>query len=365
MPYTPDPTNASQPSDSEAAGTAAAEFRALKGRVNALAATLVTGAKNKIINGKMEVAQRGTSFPGLTSPIPGSTYSYPTLDQWRFATSSAGVVTVSQSTDVPSSNEFQSSLRLEVTTADTSITATDRVLIRAPIEGYNARDLIGRTFTISFWVRSPKTGVHCISLLNASDDRSYVLEYTITTANTWEFKTVTVTGGLITAGGWNWTTGRGVLIQWCLASGTTYQTTAGAWQVGNFIATSSQVNCLDAISNIFGIVGAQLEVGSSATSFEHRLYGVELLLCQRYYQVLSGVSANAYAISGTNFRVHVPYKATMRSTPTATTGGETLANASSVSYTSITTNALAVNLAAISSAMTGIDAGFIRLDAEL
>lgn len=245
----------------------------------------LAGMRNKIINGKMEIAQRGTSFAAIAS----GAYS---LDRWVPFNTSAAVYTVSQQSDAPSDNEFQNSLRVAITTADASIAAGDQVVLRQWIEGYNARDLIGRTFTVSFWVRSSKTGVHCVAPKNTGGDRSYVFEYTVSAANTWEKKTLTLNSGLITAGTWNWTNGQGLALDFTLAVGSTFQTTANAWQTGNFFATSNQVNCLDTVGNIFAITGVQLEVGSVATSFEHRPYGVELALCQRYYYRMRNSDAN-------------------------------------------------------------------------
>jgi len=244
----------------------------------------LAGMRNKIINGKMEIAQRGASF----AAIANGDYS---LDRWVFEKSTTAVITASQQADIPSGNEFQSSLRLAVTTADTSISSTDYCLISQRVEGYNVRDLIGRTFTLSFCVRSSKTGVHCVAMRNSGTDRSYVAEYTVNAANTWETKTITVPGGLITAGTWNWTNGAGLFVSFVLAAGTTFQTTAGSWQTGNFIATANQVNCLDTVGNIFAITGVQLEVGSVATPFEHRPIGAELALCQRYYERNPNASA--------------------------------------------------------------------------
>jgi hypothetical protein len=315
MPYVPNPTNAAEPLDSEAAGTAAAEFRALKGRVNTLAGTLASNARNKIINGKMEVAQRGTSFPAVVAA------AY-TLDRWRFsANASSAVLTASQQSDVPSSNEFQNSLRLAVTTADTSIASIDQVNIQQRIEGYNARDLIGKTFALSFWVRSTKTGTHCVYFQNSAQDRTFVLEYTVSASNTWEYKTVTVSGGLITAGTWDWTTGVGLIVGWTLAAGSSLQTTANAWQTGNFFATSNQVNCLDSASNIFAITGVQLEVGSVATPFDHRPIGAEELLCKRYTHVMQWQDfylAGQAPSNGTTVGNAISFPTPMRATPTVT-----------------------------------------------
>lgn len=253
----------------------------------------LAGLRNKIINGKMEIAQRGTSF---VSPATG-VY---TLDRFAYvASDTSALATVSQQADVPAGNEFQSSLRVAITTADTSIAAGDLVTMRQLIEGYNARDLIGRTFTLSFWVRSSKTGVHCVGLRNSGVDRSWVAEYTVNAANTWEQKSITVSGGLITAGTWDWTTGIGLRVDWVLAAGSTFQSTAGSWLSSSSLATSSQVNCLDTIGNIFAITGVQLEVGSVATPFEHRPFGMELALCQRYYyRVAPGAGSKFLAQAG-------------------------------------------------------------------
>lgn len=264
--------------------------------------------RNKIINGKMEIAQRGTSFPAIAA----LTY---TLDRYFVAFGGAAVATVSQQTDVPSSNEFQNSLRVSITTADASIAASDFGVLSQHIEGYNVRDLIGRDFTLSFRVRSSKTGIHCVAVRNSVNDRSYVMEYTVNAANTWETKTVTVPGGLITAGTWNWTNGVGLNVNWVLAAGTTRQTTAGAWQTGDFIATANQVNCLDTVGNIFAITGVQLEAGSIATPFEHRPYGTELALCQRYYEI-GRYGQAGYSSWGTTF--NRPFVVGKRATPTMT-----------------------------------------------
>jgi hypothetical protein len=246
----------------------------LEGYLNGLE-LLPPGTRNKIINGKAELAQRGTSF----TLVADGAY---TLDRWRFGNTSAGVVTISQQADVPADNEFQNSLRVAVTTADATIAAGDTCFISQRIEGYNVRDLIGRTFTLRFRVRSTKTGVHCIAFRNSGLNRSYVAEYTVSAANTWESKTITLTGGLITAGTWDWTNGTGLEVCFVLAAGSTFQTTAGAWQTGNFLDTANQVNCLDSNTNIFAITGVQLEVGLE-TPFEHRPYQTELALCQRYF----------------------------------------------------------------------------------
>ena len=266
----------------------------------------LAGTRNRIINGDMRIAQRGTSFAALNG------YG---LDRWFFGSSGAMVCTISQDADVPN-NTFQSSLKVDVTTADTSIAAGDVAQLIQRIEGYNVRDLIGTTFTISFWVKSPKTGTHCVSFRNQGTlDRSYVKEYTVSAANTWEYKTLTVSGGLITAGNWNWTNGVGLDVCFTLACGTTYQTTAGAWQTGNFIATANQVNVMDSTANDFFLTGVQLEPGTVATPFERRSYGQELALCQRYFQQLGGGMVG-FEESTTTHSYGLRFMQPMRAAPT-------------------------------------------------
>ena len=272
-----------------------------------------SGMKNRIINGGMDISQRGTSF---ASPANGSY----TLDRWGVYYVNDGAITITQNSDAPTNNEFQNSLRVTVNTSDTSIAAGQYSVISQTIEGYNVRDLIGRTFTVSFWVRSSKTGIHCFRMCNIGADRSYIVEYTITVADTWQYKTVTITGGLPTAGTWNYTNSEGLYITFSLAVGSTFQTTAGTWNTGNFLGTSNQVNCLDLAGNIFAITGVQLEVGAVATPFEHRLYGAELALCQRYYWryapgFISAYIAPVSVTTTTNCSAYFSLPVPMRSVP--------------------------------------------------
>lgn len=287
------------------------KYAGLLGYLDTLISPL-TG-RNKIINGKMEIAQRGTSF----AAVANGAY---TLDRWRVDYVTSAVATITQQADAPADNEFQYSLRAAITTADTSIAAGDFFTIRQRIEGFNARDLIGRASTLSFRVRSSKTGTHCVALQNSGADRSYVAEFTVSAANTWESKSITVPAGLITAGTWDWTNGTGLQAIFTLAAGTTFHTTAGAWQTGTFLSTANQVNCLDSTSNIFAITGVQLEVGGVATPFEHRPFGAELALCQRYFHIFSEFNIEGYANAGTTRAISVPmpFPVQMRATPTRT-----------------------------------------------
>ncbi|WP_375591609.1 hypothetical protein [Chitiniphilus eburneus] len=277
----------------------------LQAQVSAVALT------NRIMNGDMAIAQRGSSF----AAVANGQY---TLDRWRVGVSTTGVVTIAQVADAPGDNEFQYSQRMTVTTADTSIAAGEFLGIQQFIEGYNVRDLAGRDFTLSFRVRSSKTGVHCVSFGNTGADRSFIAEYTVTAANTWETKTLTVPGGLITAGTWDWTNGRGLYVGFTLACGSSLQTTPNAWQTGNYVGTANQVNCLDTIGNIFAITGVDLKPGANATAFQHVNYATALQECFRYTRPFPMSPGMAYSTSAATFRCDIGTP--MRATPSATAG---------------------------------------------
>lgn len=272
--------------------------------------------KNRIINGAMNIAQRGTSFA-----VSASSVSY-TLD--RFATNcyiGSGTTTVTQDSSVPSNNQFLSSLKSVIGTTGSVSISSNALSIEQKIEGYNVKDLEGQTFTLSFWVKSSVTGTYCVSFANSIADRSYVAEYTISVANTWEQKTITVTGGLIAAGTWNWTAGIGLYVRWCIASGTNYLTTANSWQTGNYIATTNQTNAITS-GNTFAITGVQLEKGAVATSFEYRPIGLENALCQRYYEIRTTLDDGAFwsgnTTAGNKYYQVQTFQTPKRTAPTIT-----------------------------------------------
>lgn len=257
-----------------------------------VAAGIAGLGRNAVINGSFDLWQRGTSF----AAIANAAYS---ADRWKYGKSGAMVHTVSRSTDVPTATEASVkanySVLIDCTTIDGSIAAGDFCTIRQEIEGYNVRQLVGRTFTLSFWVKATKTGIHCVSFRNSGSDRSYVAEYTISAANTWEKKTVTVTGGLPEAGTWDYTTGVGLSVSFALVAGSTYQTTANAWNTGNFLATANQVNATDDTANDFRLAFVQLELGAKSGRFEVRSIEREVALCQRYFSTsyYNGVAPGA------------------------------------------------------------------------
>ena len=256
----------------------AAELAALIGSQTALS------NRNLIINGAMQVAQRGTSSTGITSA------SYPTCDRWYFNINSAGTWTVSQSTDAPAGSGFTNSFKADCTTADSSLAAGDYIQFQQRFEGQNLQQLKYGTssaekITLSFWVKATKTGTNVVMLYQDDAGDMINAQYTINASNTWEYKTLTFvgnTGDVIT----NDNT-RGFICIWHLAAGSSrtsgsIMNTWGSYTTAN--EAVGQVNHADSTSNDWQITGVQLEIGEQDTPFEHRSFGEELLACQRYYE---------------------------------------------------------------------------------
>jgi hypothetical protein len=234
------------------------------------------GFKNRIINGAMVINQRGYSG----TPTADGTY---TLDRWETRLSQASKFSVSQSSTAPTG--FNSSLLITSASAY-SCTTNDFFDIDQQIEGYNSADLgwgtaSAATVTISFWVRSSLTGTFGGALANADSSRTYPFSYSISSANTWEQKSITIAGD--TSGTWLTTNSTGIQVRFSLGVGTTYGGTASAWVGSNKFGVTGQVNVVGTNGATFYITGVQLEKGSTATSFDYRPYGTELALCQRYY----------------------------------------------------------------------------------
>ena len=289
--------------------------------------------KNRIINSAMVIDQRNA---GAAVTINTGSNIY-TLDRWQAqGTSSAGVYTVQRSTTAPS--EFVNSLLVTVTTADASLAAADLYSIGQFIEGFNVADLgwgtaNAKTVTISFWVRSSVTGTFGGSVGNSAFNRSYPFTYTISTANTFEYKTITIAGD--TTGTWLTDNGIGVRLYFGLGVGSNLSGTAGAWAgVGTTSATGA-TNLMATVSATFYITGVQLEIGTSATPFERRLYGQELVNCQRYY-----ISTGSPALVFNSTYNSAQFPVTMRATPTVTVtvGSGTISSISASSNGFIATN---------------------------
>jgi hypothetical protein len=275
----------------------------------------VGGRRNIVINGAMQVAQRGD-----TSSVQSG---YGGCDRFKLASSGATVVTLKQSTDVPSNQGFINSQQVDVTTADSSLAASDYAMLRTQIEAQDLQHLKYGTseaekITLQFFVKSSKTGTHIIELYHYDANYHNGQAYTISSADTWQKVTVTFDGYQTT--NFNNDNGTGLGIQWWLASGSTY---AGGTLASNTWSNTAanravgQVNVMDNTSNNFYITGVQLEVGEVATPFEHRSRGDELNLCLRYYCNTISIYHLDYGGGSSlgNFQFPIP----MRDSPTYTT----------------------------------------------
>jgi hypothetical protein len=282
----------------------------------------IGGTRNKVINGAMVIDQRNA---GASVSNPGTSAVAYTLDRWAVRNATDAAVNVIQSTDAPTA-AFTNSVELDVTTADTSIAAGQVYTLQHRIEGFNVADLGfgkagSRSFTVSFWHKHTKTGTYCVGFTNSAGNRAYPAEYTQAVADTWEYSTITVP--VDTTGTWLSTNGVGLLVYFVVAAGSDFHGTADTWAAANTFATSNQVNALDSTSNFFRITGVQLEAGDTATPFEHRSYGQELALCQRYYQAY-GNGNNLFSgdvTSGLAYYFARSFFVIMRASPTIVQSG--------------------------------------------
>jgi hypothetical protein len=276
--------------------------------------------KNRLINGAMMIDQRNA---GASVSVNADSIFYP-VDRFLAAGENAdGVFSAQQDSTAPAG--FTKSLKLTVTTTDASLGASQRYLFGQSIEGLNVADLgwgtaSASTVTLSFWVRSSVTGTFSGSLANSSYNRCYPFSYTINSADTFEYKTVTIAGD--TTGTWLTTNGVGIRAWFTIGAGSSNLGTAGAWGSTYYFGATGQTNLMATSGATFYITGVQLEKGSTATSFDYRPYGTELQLCQRYYYRWTSASAayaryavgSYYGPSACNVTQKLPV--TMRSTPT-------------------------------------------------
>jgi hypothetical protein len=235
--------------------------------------------KNRIINGDMRIDQRNAG--ASVTPTNGQY----TLDRWgAYAFGSAtSKFTVQQSSTAPAG--FKNSLQVTSTSAY-SVASGDITAVYQIIEGYNVADLDfgtanAKTITISFWVRSSLTGAFGGSIKNGGSNRAYPFTYTISSANTWEQKSVTIAGD--TSGTWLTTNGQGLFVIFGLGVGSTYSGTASAWASSDLYSATGATSVVGTNGATFYITGVQLEQNTSATPFERRIIGTEIALCQRYF----------------------------------------------------------------------------------
>ncbi len=276
--------------------------------------------RNRIINGHMLINQRGGT---TTVNSTANTYG---VDQWAgVGQATDGVFTMAQSSATPPAG-LTNFLRATTTTADASIGATQSYALRHAIEGYNVADLgwgaVGAaTITLSFWVRSSLTGTFGGSIANNGNTRFYVFSYPINSANTWEQKTITVTGD--TTGTWTTDTTAGIKIFFNLGAGSTYTGAAGSWGGSTLYNVTSGVNLIGTLNATFDLTGVQLERGSVASNYEYRAYGQELALCMRYYE--TGVTGYHADVTNTGaYGPYQPFAVVKRAAPTVTFGTVTV-----------------------------------------
>lgn len=273
------------------------------------------GFKNRLINGNMAIDQRNAG-----ASVTGATSDPYTVDRWKSVASQNSKFTFQQNAgSVTPPTGFKYYLGATSSSAY-SIGSGDLFTLEQRVEGYNVADLGwgaagAATVILSFWVRSSLTGTFGGSMLNAASDRSYPFTYTISAANTWEQKTVTVAGD--TSGTWQTTTSTGIRLCFGLGVGTTYSAAAGSWATGGYASATGATSVVGTNGATFYITGVQLEKGTQATSFDFRSYGTELALCQRYCYVVDSTNSSFMALgsastSNTRMFCSVPFPATTR-----------------------------------------------------
>jgi len=287
---------------------------------NNISADNSLGFRNRLINGAMVIDQRnaGAAVNGIGSSIFA-------VDRWAYFTNAtAGAFNAGQNLNaVTPPAGFTKYLGFQVASAQTP-SGSNAYFFGQKIEGFNVADLGwgaagAKTITISFWVRSSVTGTHSGNVQNISNARSYVFSYTISSANTWEQKSITIAGD--TSGTWPTDNTAGLTLYFNLGCGTGIQTTAGSWNAAQYIGVTGGVSVVSNASATFYITGVQLEVGSVATPFERRDYGRELMMCQRYYYRFTSRGVGYFGCGTNNGTTNniciVQFPVPMRTAPTA------------------------------------------------
>jgi hypothetical protein len=269
--------------------------------------------KNRIINGAMVISQRNG-----TSSVTPTDASYP-IDRWTTWLSQASKLTFQQNAAAvtpPTGFTYYSGI---TSSSAYTVGVSEVFAFRQPIEGYNIADLdfgkaTAKTITISFWVRSSLTGTFGGGIANSAYDRTYPFSYTISTANTWEQKTITIAGD--TSGTWLTTNGIGMYVVFGLGVGANLSGTAGAWSGNFYISATGATSVVGTNGATWYVTGVQLEIGSSATSFEFKLYNQELANCQRYFYIYSGNNIHGMSYASAKWIGHAWFPSIMRTAPT-------------------------------------------------
>ena len=274
--------------------------------------------RNIIINGSMDIAQRGTSKSSIG-------FEYGTVDRFQTVQGSLGAFTQSQSTDVPTGQGFSKSLKMDCTTADASPSSGDELYVRQMFEGQNLQYLLkgtssAKSLTVSFWVKSNKTGTYIVELFDSDNSRHINKSYTISSSDTWEKKTITYDGD--TTGAFNNDNGASLHLAFMLGAGS--NSTSGTLQTSWGSSTQAnrqvgQVNLADSTSNEWYITGVQLEAGEVASDFEFLPHDTNALRCNRYFQrYTSSFWILIQRVSDTTRNANFILNPEMRATPTFT-----------------------------------------------
>ena len=274
--------------------------------------------KNRIINGDMLISQRN----GTSSVTPtATTFPWPyNVDRWLTVQTQASRFSVQQNqgsvTPPPGFTTYVGITSL----GTTSFGASDVFLLQQRIEGLNISDLGWGTanasaVTLSFWVRSSLTGTFSGSFNNSADNRSYVHTYTISAANTWEYKTITIPGD--TTGTWATDNSAGILVSFSLGVGSTNTGAAGSWVSGLRLNATGAVNVLGTNGATFQVTGVQFEKGTVATSYDYLPYTTEFSLCERYFRVNRDTTGGSSGGSGNLGAFRIDFTG-MRTQPTLT-----------------------------------------------
>jgi hypothetical protein len=278
------------------------------------------GMVNRLINGDFRIDQRNAGA-SVTPTVQGQY----TLDRWNSYITQASKYSIQQNAGAVTPPVGFPNYAGITSLSSYSVTSTDGFALQQRIEGFNVADLgwgtaNAQTVTLSFWVRSSLTGTFGGSFYNSAANRFYPFSYTISSANTWEQKSITVVGD--TTGTWLTTNGVGVLVSFGLGAGATLSQTAGAWTTSAAITSTGATSVVGTNGATFYITGVQLEKGSTATSFDYRPYTTELQLCQRYYQqytgtgTATGIFGRGNVPAGSAYPIPFTFPVTMRTTPT-------------------------------------------------
>ena len=289
--------------------------------------------RNLIINGAMQVAQRGAG------PFTNASGGYQTVDRFQLSGTMGGSFTLEQASDAPSGSGFSKSFKALAPTGFSSPTSSASAKIITSLEGQNLQQLLKGTadavsVTFSFWVKAVVTGTYIFEVYDDDNNRTISTAYSISASNTWEKKIITISGD--TSGVLDNTNGSSLSIVWWIGAGSNF--TSGTLNTSwNATVTANraagQVNGVASNNDAFYLTGVQLEVGDTATPFEHRSYGQELARCQRYYQVqrYSDYDDNEIVATGVGWssglvfcHFKYPAGATMRARPTCTLSGDFL-----------------------------------------